>query len=74
MGLPGGDVMPVDLLVLGVLVLQCLQALGIRQTDAAMLGLPIIQRGFKNAVLSAQVFRLHPGLMLSLHRDDLHFR
>src|SRR3712207_7638564 len=48
-----------------VLVLQRLEAPGVRDVHAAVLGLPVIQGGFRHAVLAAQVGRLCPGLLLA---------
>jgi hypothetical protein len=56
---------------LAVLVFQRAQTLGIRHVHAAVLGLPIVQRGFRDAVLAGQIGRLRAGLVLAPYRDDL---
>jgi hypothetical protein len=41
---------------------------------AAVLGLPVVKRRFRDAVLARQIRRLRPGLVLLQHPDDLIFR
>ena len=61
-------------LQLAVLVLQSFQALGIGHVHPAELRPPVIQRGFRDAVLAGQVSRLHTSLMLPQNSNDLLFR
>jgi hypothetical protein len=53
-----------QLLQLGILVLELLQPLGLGHIDAAVFGLPIIQRRFRDAVLARKIRCLRPGLVL----------
>jgi hypothetical protein len=62
-----------QLLQLAVLVLQGLQALGIRYLEAAVLGLPFEERGAADPLLAADVGRLGSGLLLAQDPDDLLF-
>ena len=43
----------------------------VRYLHAAVLGLPVVQRGFRDAVLARQIGRLRSGLVLAQNRDDL---
>jgi hypothetical protein len=63
-----------ELLQLAVLVLEGSQPLGLRHLQAAVFGLPVVQRRFRDPVLARQIGRLRPSLMLAQHRDDLLFR
>jgi len=63
-----------QLLQLGVLVLQCLQPLGIGHLEAAELGLPFVEGGAADSVLAAHVGRLRPSFLLPQDPDDLFFR
>ena len=63
-----------QLLQLGVLVLQRLQALGVRHVEPAVLGLPLVKCRAADPVLAAHVRRLRPRLLLPQNPDDLLFR
>jgi len=63
-----------QLLQLAVLILQGLQALGIRYLKAAVLGLPFEERGAADPLLAAALGRLGYGLLLAQDPDDLLFR
>jgi hypothetical protein len=54
-----------------VLVFHRLQPLRLAHVPAAKLRLPAIERRRADPVLSAQVRRLHPSLMLLQNPDDL---
>src|SRR5215467_5160192 len=58
----------------GVLALQPLQALGLRDLKPAVLGLPIVEARLANPVLAAQIGGLNSGLVLLQDRNDLLFR
>jgi hypothetical protein len=60
-----------ELLQLAVLVLQRPKALGVRHVHAAVFGLPVVQRGFRDAVLASQIGRLRASFVLAQNRDDL---
>ncbi len=62
------------LLQLDVLIFQRLQALGVRDIEAAILGLPLVKRRAADPVLATHVSRLRPGFMLAQNPDDLFFR
>ena len=53
--------------------LQRTQALGVRYVHAAILSFPVVQRGFRDAVLARQVGRLRSGFMLAQNHNDLLF-
>jgi hypothetical protein len=53
-----------QLLQLAILVFQQPQALGVRYVHAAVLGLPVVQRGFRDSVLARQIGRLRTRFML----------
>ncbi len=57
-----------QLLQLPVLVLQIPQPLGVRDLHATILGLPVVQRGLRDAVLASQIGGLRTRLMLSQPR------
>ena len=63
-----------QLLQLGVLVLKRLQPLGLGDVHPAVLGLPIVKRRFRNAVLAGEIGGLGTGLMLLQHANNLFFR
>ena len=62
-----------QLLQLLVLVLQRLQP-RLRHVQAAVLGLPVVQRSFRDPCLRARSAVFAPRLMLPRHRNDLLFR
>src|SRR3984885_10598399 len=62
------------LLQFGVLVLELLQPFGLGDIHAAILGLPVVKRRFRDAVLARQIRGLRPGLVLLQHPNDLLFR
>jgi hypothetical protein len=62
------------LLQLPVLVLQRLQPHGLRHVHAVVLGLPVVQRGFRDPVFARQIGSLRSGLVLPQHPDNLLFR
>src|SRR4029077_11999699 len=57
-----------------VLVLQRLQPLGLRDLQAAKLGLPFVDASITDAMLAAQIGDRNAGLMLLQNSDDLLFR
>ena len=57
-----------------VLVPQRLQPLGLRHVEAAVLGLPVVERRIADAVLTANIHRLGTRLLLPQDPDDLLFR
>jgi hypothetical protein len=61
------------LLQLGVLVFQRLQALGIRHIEAAVLGLPLVERGAADPVFAANIAALRASFLFQ-NPDDLLFR
>src|SRR5690606_30066659 len=63
-----------QLLELVVLLLQFLQALGVRDGHTAELRLPVVVGGLRDPVLAAQFGHLGPCLGLLQHPDDLFFR
>src|ERR1700722_19149003 len=63
-----------NLLQFGVLVLELLQPFGLGDIHAAVLGLPVVKRRFRHAVLARQIRRLRSGLVLLQNPDDLIFR
>src|SRR5205823_14469713 len=63
-----------QLLQLAVLVFEHPQPLGLRHIHAAVFALPVVQGGFRYAVLARQVSRLCPSLVLAQNRNDLLFR
>src|SRR5690606_31986712 len=63
-----------QLLELVVLLLQFLQALGVRDGHTAELRLPVVVGGLRDPVLAAQFGHLGPCLGLLQHPGDLFFR
>jgi len=57
-----------------VLVLERLQPLGIRDLEAAILGLPFVEGRAADPVPATQIGGLRPGLLLPQDSDDLLFR
>src|ERR1700738_5104250 len=55
----------------GVLVLELLQTLGLGDVHAAVFGLPIIQRRFRDPVLAREIGGLRARLMLPQHANNL---
>jgi hypothetical protein len=47
---------------------------GLGHVHAAVLGLPIVERRFRDAVLARQIGSLRPSLMLAQNANDLLFR
>jgi hypothetical protein len=62
------------LLQFGVLVLELLQPLRLGHIHAAVLGFPVVQHRFTDAVLARQIRRLRSCLVLLQNPDDLLFR
>lgn len=60
-----------QLLQLGVLILKLLQSLGLGDIHDPELGLPVVQRRFRDAVPAGQVRRRRASLMLLQHANDL---
>jgi hypothetical protein len=63
-----------QLLQLGILVFQSLQFTGIRNVHPAKLGLVLVKGCLGDAVLAADIRRLHPGFLLTQYPDDLFLR
>jgi len=59
---------------LELVVPALLQAPGFGRVNAAMAGLPVMQRRFKDAMRAHQIRGLHARLMLAQTRDDPLFR
>jgi hypothetical protein len=55
-------------------ILELLQTFGLGHVHPAVLGLPIVEHRFRDAVLARQVGRLRPGLRLAQYANDLLFR
>jgi len=63
-----------QLLQLGVLIFKRLQTLGVRDIEAAVLGLPFVERRAADPTLAAHIGRLRTGLLLPQNPNDLLFR
>ena len=53
---------------------SALRTLGLRHVEAAVFGLPVVQRRLRHPVLPAEIGTLRTDLLLPQHADDLLFR
>jgi hypothetical protein len=67
----GGTIRPRTVAVFAVLVLQRFQPFGFRHVKAAILGLPVVERGFRNPMFAGHITYLRPRCVLAQNRYDL---